>query len=67
VGITYSGCTPVCELASALQELPDFDGGGRAVDKVFANFPAQKWQEKSQRTVLFQRSADNVWSISTIQ
>ncbi|HEY2291406.1 MAG TPA: hypothetical protein VGM86_11955 [Thermoanaerobaculia bacterium] len=67
VEVTYSGCTPACELANALEALPNFDYGGRAVEKVFYGYPAQKWPQKVSSTVYFQRPSEGAWKVSDIR
>jgi hypothetical protein len=67
VEITYSGCTPACELANALQGLPNFDHGGKVVEKIFNNYPDHEWPQKVTRTVYFQRPSDGEWQVSAIR
>ena len=67
VEVTYSGCTPACELANALEALPNFDYDGRAVEKVFYDYPTQKWQQKVLSKVYFQRPPEGPWKVSGIR
>jgi hypothetical protein len=67
VEVTYSGCTPACELANALEALPNFDYGGTAVEKVFYGYPAEKWQQKVLSKVYFQRPPEGAWKVSGIR
>lgn len=67
VEISYSGCTPACDLANALRQLPTFDYGGNAVEKIFYSFPQQDWPQKVTRTVYFKRPTDGDWRVASIR
>lgn len=67
VEISYSGCTPACALANALRQLPNFDYGGNAVEKIFYGFPQQDWPQSVTRTVYFKRPTDGDWHVASIR
>lgn len=65
--IQYSGCTPACELAKALEAMPSFDFGGKATDKVFYSYPQKAWPERDSGMVYFQRAKDDSWKVSGVR
>lgn len=67
VEVSYSGCTPACALASSLRQLPNFDYGGKAIEKIFYGLPQQEWPQKVTRTVYFKRPTDGDWQVASIR